>query len=249
MKLLLKCVDTPKRIAIGVANEEHKDITQKFYLCDHLEHKEAMLERILQQAEYKQVIIFTATRSDTERLTARLNEKKRKAIALSGSLNQNQRNTIMSQFERAVFKILVTTDVASRGLDIANVTHVINFDMPKHTEEYVHRVGRTGRAGNKGDATSLVGPKDWDSFKRVEAYLQQDLRFSQLEGLQGKFKGLKPRKPDLRHKGKVTKKVQSQAKKEPKKPVRRDKSFHQNVAVGDRVFIPKKKITPQADGK
>ncbi|MCV5753440.1 C-terminal helicase domain-containing protein, partial [Escherichia coli] len=91
--------------------------------------------------------------------------------------------------ERAVFKILVTTDVASRGLDIATVTHVINFDMPKHTEEYVHRVGRTGRAGNKGDAISLVGPKDWDSFKRIETYLQQDLAFSVFEDLKGKFKG------------------------------------------------------------
>lgn len=112
----------------------------------------------------------------------------------------------MSQFERAVFKILVTTDVASRGLDIATVTHVINFDMPKHTEEYVHRVGRTGRAGNKGDAISLVGPKDWDSFKRVEAYLQQDLSFSVFEDLKGKFKGLKPRKPDMRNKKGATKK-------------------------------------------
>lgn len=104
-------------------------------------------------------------------------------MALSGNLNQTQRNNIMSQFERHVFKILVTTDVASRGLDIASVTHVINFDMPKHTEEYVHRVGRTGRAGNKGNAVSLVGPKDWDSFKRVENFLQQDLSFSVLEGV------------------------------------------------------------------
>lgn len=198
-----------KRIAVGVSNEEHKDITQKFYLCDHLDHKEAILERVLSVAEYRQVIIFTATRDDTERLTAKLNEKKLKAVALSGNLNQTQRNTIMSQFERAVFKILVTTDVASRGLDIATVTHVINFDMPKHTEEYVHRVGRTGRAGNKGDAISLVGPKDWDSFKRIETYLQQDLAFSVFEDLKGKFKGLKPPKKDFRNKKATTKKSAS----------------------------------------
>ncbi|MDF4845135.1 C-terminal helicase domain-containing protein, partial [Vibrio parahaemolyticus] len=175
--------------------------------CDHLDHKEAILDRVLSEAEYRQVIIFTATRDDTERLTEKLNEKKLKAVALSGNLNQTQRNTIMSQFERAVFKILVTTDVASRGLDIATVTHVINFDMPKHTEEYVHRVGRTGRAGNKGDAISLVGPKDWDSFKRVEAYLQQDLEFSVFEDLKGKFKGLKPPKPDFRNKKATAKKA------------------------------------------
>ncbi|UPR59599.1 DEAD/DEAH box helicase [Vibrio sp. ED004] len=240
-------LDAPKRISVGVSNEQHLDITQKFYLCDHLDHKEAILDRVLEEAEYRQVMIFTATRADTDRLTDKLNEKKLKAVALSGNLNQTQRNAIMSQFERAVYKILVTTDVASRGIDIPNVSHVINFDMPKHTEEYVHRVGRTGRAGNKGDAISLVGPKDWDSFKRVELYLQQDLTFSVLEGLKGKFKGIKPRKPAFAKGGPAKKKTSTQAKKTPKKPVKRDKSFHQNVAVGDTVFIPKKKVAPKVD--
>lgn len=235
-----------KHIAVGGANEQHKDITQRFYLCDHLDHKEALLERVLDDADYRQVIIFTATRDDTERLTNKLNEKKLKAVALSGNLNQMQRNTIMSQFERAVFKILVTTDVASRGLDIANVTHVINFDMPKHTEEYVHRVGRTGRAGNKGDAVSLVGPKDWDSFKRVEAYLKQDIKFDVLDGLEGKFKGLKVRQPVNKAKPQSSK-AKPQAKKVAKKPVKRDKGFYDHVAVGDSVFIPKKKVAPKVD--
>ncbi|MDP2490815.1 DEAD/DEAH box helicase [Vibrio splendidus] len=240
-------LDAPKRISVGVSNEQHLDITQKFYLCDHLDHKEAILDRVIEEAEYRQVMIFTATRADTDRLTDKLNEKKLKAVALSGNLNQTQRNAIMSQFERAVYKILVTTDVASRGIDIPNVSHVINFDMPKHTEEYVHRVGRTGRAGNKGDAISLVGPKDWDSFKRVELYLQQDLTFSVLEGLKGKFKGIKPRKPAFAKGGPAQKKTSTQVKKTPKKPVKRDKSFHQNVAVGDTVFIPKKKVAPKVD--
>ncbi|WP_238115273.1 DEAD/DEAH box helicase [Vibrio cincinnatiensis] len=239
-------LNDPKRIAIGLSNEQHKDIQQRFYLCDHLDHKEALLERILQETDYRQVIIFTATRVDTERLTEKLNQQHLKAVALSGNLNQAQRNTIMSQFERAIFKILVTTDVASRGLDIASVTHVINFDMPKHTEEYVHRVGRTGRAGNKGDAISLVGPKDWDSFKRVEAFLQQEIQFDVLEGLQGKFKGLKVRQ--VVHNTAVTaNKAKPQQKKTAKKLVKRDKSYYQNVAVGDSIFIPKKKTPPKVD--
>lgn len=245
--LAFEMLNDPKRISVGEANEQHKDITQRFYLCDHLDHKEALLERVLEEADYRQVIIFTATRADTERLTNKLNEKKLKAVALSGNLNQAQRNTIMSQFERTVFKILVTTDVASRGLDIANVTHVINFDMPKHTEEYVHRVGRTGRAGNKGDAVSFVGPKDWDSFKRIEAFLQQDISFDVLEGLKGKFKGIKPRQP-VRKTGSATAKVtKAKTKQVAKKPAKRDKSFYQNVAVGDNVFIPKKKVAPKPD--
>ncbi|USD68268.1 DEAD/DEAH box helicase [Vibrio sp. SCSIO 43136] len=234
----------PKRISVGSSNEQHSDITQKFYLCDHLDHKEAILNRIIDEAEYRQVIIFTATRADTDRLTDLLNERQLKAIALSGNMNQTKRNTIMSQFERHVFKILVTTDVASRGLDIANVTHVINFDMPKHTEEYVHRVGRTGRAGNKGEAISLVGPKDWDSFKRVEAFLNQEMSFDVLEGLKGKFKGFRPRKPNAVKKAQETKGKRPVAKKVAKKPAKRDKGFYNNVAVGDQVFMPKKKPKP-----
>ncbi len=239
--MALEMLEAPKRISIGVGNAEHKDITQKFYLCDHLDHKEALLARVLEQADYRQLIIFTATRADTERLTEKLNTQKLKAVALSGGLNQAQRNTIMGQFERGAFKILVTTDIASRGLDISNVTHVINFDMPKHTEEYVHRIGRTGRAGNKGDAVSLVGPKDWDSFKRVEAYLQQDITFSVFDDLKGKFRGLKPRKPSFK-KGKApAKKAHKVAQKTRKSAPKRDKSYYQNVAVGDSVFIPKKR--------
>ena len=113
--IALEMLDAPKRIAIDIGSAEHKDISQKFYLCDHLDHKESLLERAIQEANYKQLIIFTATRVDTERLTEKLNSDGLKAIALSGSLTQTQRNTIMSQFERAVFKILVTTDIASRG--------------------------------------------------------------------------------------------------------------------------------------
>jgi len=96
---------------------------------------------------------------------------------------------------------------------------------------------------------SLVGPKDWDSFKRVETYLQQDLAFSELEGLKGKFKGIKPRKPDMRNKNNDyrNKKAKTQAKKVAKKPAKRDKGFYQNVAVGDSVFIPKKKVAPKVD--
>ncbi|WP_087022521.1 DEAD/DEAH box helicase [Thaumasiovibrio subtropicus] len=243
-------LNSPKQIAIGFSNEEHKDIEQNFLLCDHLDHKEALLDHILENEDHQQVIIFTATRSDTDRLTEKLNAAKRKAVALSGSMNQTARNNIMSQFERHVHKILVTTDVASRGLDIATVSHVINFDMPKHAEEYVHRVGRTGRAGNKGKAFSLVGPKDWQSFKNVEAFLEQEMTFVTIDGLEGKFKGLKPKpKKNLKPKSKKPAAKPSTPKKAKKPQVKKaDKSFYSNVAVGDNVFMPKKKKrTPDAE--
>jgi len=149
----------PKRIAINAGHSEHLDITKRFYLADNLTQKEALLQHFLTSETTQQVIIFTATRSDTERLAKMLSEEKLNAVALSGELNQGQRNQIMESFAKGHHKILVTTDLASRGLDLVNVSHVINFDMPKHTEEFVHRIGRTGRAGTKGIKVSFKGLK------------------------------------------------------------------------------------------
>lgn len=166
-------LDNPKFVSVGLSTDEHTDITQSFYLCDHLDHKQALLDKIIETEKYFQIMIFTATRADTDRLTTLLNERKLKAVALSGDMNQTARNNIMSQFERRAHKILVTTDVASRGLDLTSVTHVINFDMPKHMEEYVHRVGRTGRAGKKGHAVSFVSREEELTVVQVETLIQQ----------------------------------------------------------------------------
>ncbi|MBM7455856.1 superfamily II DNA/RNA helicase [Oceanisphaera litoralis] len=187
-----KLLKSPKRVAVGAANAEHLDIEKRFYLCDHLDHKQALLQHILTTESYQQAIIFTATRPDTERLAALLQQQGLTTAALSGDMSQSERNRIMDSFSRGQQKVLITTDVASRGLDLLQVSLVVNFDMPKQAEEYVHRIGRTGRAGAKGTAVSLVGPKDWDAFKRVERFLQQDIAFVTIEGLEGKFKGVKP---------------------------------------------------------
>jgi superfamily II DNA/RNA helicase len=189
----------PQRISVGSSGEEHKDIQQRFYLADNVTHKEAMLAKVIDEKVYRQIIVFTATRSDTERLATMLNEQGQFAIALSGDLTQSQRNNIMNEFGRGQQHILVTTDIASRGLDLLNVSLVVNFDLPKLADEYVHRVGRTGRAGNKGEAVSFVGPKDWLSFTAIKSFLQQTINFTEFEGLAAKFKGIKP--PSEKFKG------------------------------------------------
>merc|ERR1712093_530357 len=89
--------------------------------------------------------------------------------------------------------ILVTTDVASRGLDLSKVGLVINYDMPKHPEEYIHRIGRTGRAGNQGAAVSFVGKRDWQSFSALKQQLAYPLEPQQHENLPSKFSGIKPK--------------------------------------------------------
>lgn len=95
----------------------------------------------------------------------------------------------MQAFAHNKYQVLVTTDVASRGLDLLQVSHVINFDLPKHPEEYVHRIGRTGRAGQQGVAYSFVSPKDWNSLQAIEGFLRRPLEFTQIDGLIAKFNG------------------------------------------------------------
>jgi len=237
----------PKRIAIGAAHTKHKDIAQQFYLCDHLDHKEAILDKLIKDADIQQMIIFTATRSDTERLATHLAEQGLKTIALSGDLGQSERNRVMDQFSRGHYQVLITTDLASRGLDLLNVSHVINFDMPKHSEEYVHRIGRTGRAGSKGIACSLVGPKDWESFKRVESFLQESINFTTLEGLKGKFKGLKPKVDKHWKKAKISDKANPKANQPKKKRFVDKKSDTPGFKGVDAGFAPIKRKPKRTD--
>ncbi len=233
----------PVRIAVGEENQQHSEITQRFYLADNLNQKEKLLFHFVKNESSKQIIIFTATRKDTERLSEVLTEKGFTALALHGDLTQNNRNKIMDSFSRGKEQVLVTTDIASRGLDLLNVSHVINFDIPKHTEEYIHRIGRTGRAGEKGDAISIIGPKDWVNFKKVEEFVQQHISFDRVEGIKPKFKGIKEviAKPvknataDNTDKKKVVKKKQ-------KTKAAPNKTFHEAKDVGFAPMRRKKKV-------
>ncbi|MBB1269935.1 DEAD/DEAH box helicase [Shewanella sp. SR44-3] len=226
---------SPNHVAIGAAYTEHADITQRIFLVDHLDHKQALLEHVLNNETQKQIIIFTATRVDTERLASLLADKGFATAALSGDLKQGARNQIMDQFARGQKQILVTTDVASRGLDLINVSLVINFDMPKFAEEYVHRIGRTGRAGAKGDAISLVGPKDWDSFIKVQAFLRKTFEFSVIDGLKAKFSGLKAKTKanNVASTKRVAKAVTKAKSPHAKAAPKRDNRFSTGIDVGD----------------
>jgi superfamily II DNA/RNA helicase len=245
----------PKRIAIDAVTRPHGDIRQRFYLCDHLDHKQALLGHLLSHEKFQQAIIFTATRGDTDRLAQWLGERGLKTAALSGELAQSERNRIMDGFSRGQQQVLVTTDLASRGLDLLNVSLVINFDLPRHSEEYVHRIGRTGRAGAKGDAISLVGPKDWDSLTRIRRMLQQDIEYSTIDGMVGKFKGLvpapvkPPRVPVQAAAAPMGRKARNKRKDAPERP---RPGRAKSKVVSDDGFAPmlrsKKPPVPDTDG-
>ncbi|MFT7053863.1 MAG: superfamily II DNA/RNA helicase [Psychromonas sp.] len=233
----------PVRIAVGEENQQHSEISQRFYLADNLNQKEKLLFHFIKNEEIKQAIIFTATRLDAQRLSAALTERGYNTLALHGDLAQNNRNTIMDSFSRGKAQLLVTTDIASRGLDLLNVSHVFNFDIPKHTEEYIHRIGRTGRAGEKGDAISIIGPKDWVNFKKVEEFVQQQLTFDRVDGIKPKFKGVVEKVV----KAPVTKAVNHKAEKKQSSKTRKPKAapnkiFHEAKEAGFAPMRRKKKI-------
>ncbi|BFM47872.1 DEAD/DEAH box helicase [Marinomonas sp. THO17] len=227
----------PSRVAIGQGYDEHKDIQQHVLLCDHLDHKQALLQHILAEQTIKQAIIFTATKADSVRLADLVASWGMTTQALNGDLSQGARNKVMESFAKGQFTVLISTDLASRGLDIANVSHVFNFDLPKQAEEFVHRTGRTGRAGFKGDAYSLVGPKDWLSFKAIESFLQRKFELETVPSLPATFKGLAPKKP------KIAKPVPKKHSKAPRKAAQkkrhssaRSTAFHDGRQDGFEAF-------------
>lgn len=184
-----KMLNSPEQIVIDNVAIPHADIEQKFYLADGVSHKDQLLIKSLVLANRVQAIVFTATREDTGRIAKQLEEQGISAISLHGELAQGQRSSVINAFSRGLHTVLVTTDLASRGLDLLNVALVINYDLPKFADEYIHRIGRTGRAGNKGVAISFVSGKDWHSFSAIKSKLTQDYSFSEYPDLPSKFKG------------------------------------------------------------
>ena len=184
-----KMLNAPEQIVIDNVAIPHADIEQKFYLSDGVTHKDQLLLKSLVMANRTQAIVFTATREDTGRIAKQLEDEGFAAVSLHGELAQGQRSSVINAFSRGLHTVLVTTDLASRGLDLLNVALVINYDLPKFADEYIHRIGRTGRAGNKGVAISFVSGKDWHSFSAIKSKMPQDYSFSEYEELPAKFKG------------------------------------------------------------
>lgn len=188
-KMADELLSSPEKIEIDKVETPHSDIEQHFYFSNGPSQKDKQLAKLLPK-ERSQSLVFTATRSDTERLATLLNSMDFTAQCLHSEMTQGKRNQTLSDFISNKIGVLVTTDLGSRGLDINNIKTVVNYDLPKKADEYVHRIGRTGRAGNKGMAYSLVGKKDWWSFVNIKARLKQDIEVGPMEGFKTKFKGI-----------------------------------------------------------
>jgi superfamily II DNA/RNA helicase len=184
-KHLLK---NPKRISVAATQTRHEHIDQRLMYVDDMAHKGRLLDHLLRDESLNQALVFTATKRDADALADKLLSQGHSAAALHGDMNQRERNRTLVNLRRGQVRILVATDVAARGIDVPGISHVINFDLPKAAEDYVHRIGRTGRAGSSGTAVSFASSRDAGNLQKIERYTGQSIPAHTVAGLEPKFK-------------------------------------------------------------
>ena len=166
-KITQRYLNDPAEVIIKMKVTTAETIRQRFWMVSGL-HKVDALTRILEVEDYDGIIIFVRTKSMTLELQDKLNARGYAAAGLNGDMNQAQREKTVNQLKKGKLDILIGTDIVARGLDINRISHVINYDIPYDTESYVHRIGRTGRAGKKGEAILFVSPRERNLLRMIE---------------------------------------------------------------------------------
>lgn len=174
-----KILNSPKNVKITSLNITNTDIEQKYYITSDADRDDSIV-RLLDSIAPQKSIIFTRMKREADILATFLKNKGYKAIALHGDMEQRERQIAIKSFKENKEEILVATDVASRGLDISDISHVFNYHMPLNPEIYVHRIGRTGRAGKKGVAITLVTPLEFRDLKRIKEQIKTSLELFEI---------------------------------------------------------------------
>ena len=183
-RLAEEMLNNPQRISIADQKQKHTNIKQTLLYADDHGHKFRLLDHLLRDAELDQAIIFTATKRGADDLAERLEDQGFSAMALHGDMNQRQRTRTLNQLQRGRIQILVATDVAARGIDVQGISHAINYDLPMQAEDYVHRIGRTGRAGRNGLAFTLATHSERFKVRRIENFIGQTIETDVIPGLE-----------------------------------------------------------------
>ena len=193
----------PERIEIDSHRTKHENIAQRLHFADDLGHKNRLLDHLLRDAAVNQAIVFTATKRSADDVALDLHSKGFAVAALHGDMNQGARTRTLQALQRGRLRVLVATDVAARGIDVHGISHVINYDLPRQAEDYVHRIGRTGRAGRNGTAISLVNAREHAQVRTIERFTAQPIPVEVVEGLEPKVRHFaKPSGPSRRAPGK-----------------------------------------------
>jgi len=182
----------PAELFAEPPRSERKKIQQLVYFADTAEHKFQLLKHLLQQEDVTRSIIFVKTRERLAELVSQLQASGIDCAWLRGEMEQEKRIEALNKFRSDRVKILVATDVASRGIDLPDVSHVFNYDMPRSADTYIHRIGRTGRAGKKGCAINLIEAHDVGMMERVERYTEEKMMRRVVDSLRPQHKVSKP---------------------------------------------------------
>ena len=218
---------SPKRLEIDAITEGHSQITQERILADDDKHKTDLVVALVEQEAPKRAMVFCKTREQCQSVSNVLRYKKLNARYIHGELSQSERKQVLNQFRDGKLQVIVCTDVAARGLDIADVDLVINFTAAQSGDDHVHRVGRTGRQDATGKAVTLVNRLDWNLMSSIERYLKIRLTPRKIAGLEAKYTG--PKKVKASGKAAGTKKRKDTSAKG-KKPANKKPS--KNTAQG-----------------
>ena len=173
-----------QRIEIEAAPKAEAKIEQRLLFADNMDHKTRLLDALLRDVELTQAIVFASTKRSTEEISDLLADSGFASDALHGDMQQGQRNRALQRLREGRTRVLVATDVAARGIDVAGISHVINFDLPRQAEDYVHRIGRTGRAGRTGIAVSFAGMREVGLVRTIERYTGNRIEVHTLPGLE-----------------------------------------------------------------
>ncbi len=216
-------LNEPVFLESSPSRKEKAVIHQWLHLADDMNHKVDLLVNTLKQEGVERTVVFANKRETVQYLSGKLYAEELPCVWLEGKMPQDKRNKAIERFKNGDVKVLVATDVAARGLDIDSISHVINFDMPRKVDIYIHRIGRTGRAGKKGTAISLVEAHDMGVIGKIERYTKERLSRRFISGLRPKNK--ESRVVNKKVKVKLTNsQKKAKAKKQVKKKAKRTKA-------------------------
>lgn len=217
-----RILNNPQLIVLNALHQAHKNLDQQMMLADGLAHKFEILVWLLQHDSYDKALVFTTTRQRAIDLQGPLRGKRLRVAMLHGELDHEERQRVMRLYRSGEINILLSTDLAARGLDVQGVQLVVNFDPPRTAIEYVHRIGRAGRADEQGTAITLVASTEWNLVAGIQRYLKQTFARRIVAELQGGYQG--PKK--LKNSGKAAGTKKEKAEVAKKIPVKKEKIRH-----------------------
>jgi len=244
-ELAAQVMREPQVLRLNPVSQMNSATTQQIIPADDAKHKEKMVLWLLANETYEKAMVFTNTRDQADRLGGVLiaahkaGKGSAKVFVLHGEKDHKDRKQAVSRLNQGHINVLIATDVAARGLDIAGMDLVINFDMPRKGDDYVHRAGRTGRAGNAGLVVSLITAQEWNLMVSIERYLKQNFERRVIKELKGSFLGPKKLKASGKAAGSKKKKVDKESTS--KKPSSKKSSSNKPSAAK-----PKPTAAPQA---